>query len=87
MVRGCIGKNDACDVGLGIYAAAKAMNLDFIPITEEQYDLCILTDLLTEKQIQMILNIITSSEFKSRVENFGGYSLEDTGKIVHANNV
>lgn len=80
-------KNDACDVGLGIYAAAKAMNLDFIPITEEQYDLCILTDLLTEKQIQMILNIITSSEFKSRVENFGGYSLEDTGKIVHANNV
>lgn len=80
-------KSDACDVGLGIYAAAKAMNLDFIPITEEQYDICILTDLLTEGQIQMILNVITSPEFKSRVQDFGGYSLEDTGKLVYSNNI
>ena len=29
------------DVGLGIYAAAKALNLDFIPVVTEQYDLVI----------------------------------------------
>ena len=29
------------DAGLGILSAAKAMNLDFIPITKERYDLAI----------------------------------------------
>lgn len=80
-------KNDACDVGLGIYAAAKALDLDFIPITEEQYDLCILTDLLTEQQIEMIFNVITSPEFKSRVQSFGGYNLEETGKLMWSSDI
>ena len=31
----------AADVGLGIYAAARALDLDFIPVVTEQYDLVI----------------------------------------------
>ncbi len=34
-------KSGAADAGLGIYAAAKALNLDFIPVTRERYDLVI----------------------------------------------
>ena len=33
--------SNAADVGLAIYAAAKALNLDFIPVVTEQYDLFI----------------------------------------------
>lgn len=78
-------KNNACDVGLGIYAAAKAMDLSFIPITEERYDLCILTDLLPKSQLDNILDIISSSEFKSRVLLYGGYNLNETGTIIYEN--
>ena len=31
----------AADCGMGIYAAAKALDLDFIPVEREQYDLII----------------------------------------------
>ncbi len=31
----------AADCGMGIYAAAKALGLDFIPVEREQYDLII----------------------------------------------
>ena len=31
----------AADTGLGIYAAAKALDLDFIPVVTEEYDLIV----------------------------------------------
>ena len=29
------GKNDAADTGMGIYASAQVMDMDFIPVCEE----------------------------------------------------
>ncbi len=75
-------KNDAADCGLGIYASAKALDLDFIPISEERYDLCILPDLIDKKYIEVLMEIITGKEFKKRVMDFGGYSFRNTGNII-----
>ena len=70
------------DVALGIYAAAKALNLDFVPVVTEQYDLVIPEIYFESENIQILLEIIDSSEFKNQVEALGGYSTERTGQII-----
>jgi putative molybdopterin biosynthesis protein len=70
------------DVGLGIYAAAKALDLDFIPMVTEQYDLVIPQIYIDMPQMQILLDIINSAAFKKRVEALGGYSTKKTGTIV-----
>jgi putative molybdopterin biosynthesis protein len=69
------------DMGLGIYAAAKALNLDFIPIVTEEYDLIIPEEYFESENIRILLETIHTSEFKKRVEALGGYSTEKTGEI------
>ncbi|TES93409.1 MAG: molybdopterin biosynthesis protein [Desulfobacteraceae bacterium] len=70
------------DVGLGIFAAAKALNLDFIPVVTEQYDLIIPEEYFEWENIQILLETISTKEFKDRVEALGGYSTEKTGEII-----
>ncbi|MDX2445633.1 MAG: molybdopterin biosynthesis protein [Desulfobacterales bacterium] len=70
------------DVGLGIYAAAKALDLDFVPMVTEQYDLVIPQIYIDMKQMQILLDIINSGTFKRRVEALGGYSTEKTGTVI-----
>jgi putative molybdopterin biosynthesis protein len=69
------------DVGLGIMAAAKALDLDFIPVSRERYDLVIPADLLKDDRIQLLLEIIRSPSFIDQVLALGGYEVEETGKI------
>ena len=70
------------DVGLGIFAAAKALNLDFIPVVTEQYDLIIPEEYFEWENIRILLETISTKEFKDRVEALGGYSTEKTGEII-----
>ena len=72
------------DVGLGIYAAAKALNLDFIPVVTEQYDLIIPDVFYDTENVQRLLETITSRRFKERVEALGGYHTRKTGNIITA---
>ncbi len=71
------------DVGLGIYAAAKALQLDFIPVVTEQYDLVIPEAYFESENIQLLLETIDTPEFKKSVEALGGYSTEKTGMLVY----
>ncbi|HUV51359.1 MAG TPA: molybdopterin biosynthesis protein [Anaerolineae bacterium] len=70
------------DAGLGIYAAAKALNLDFIPVVTEEYDLVIPEEYFESKNIQILLETINSQEFKKAVKALGGYHTERTGEII-----
>jgi putative molybdopterin biosynthesis protein len=74
--------NGMADVGLGIYAAAQAFDLDFIPMATEQYDLVIPGRYYVMPNMQILLETITTSRFKERVEKLGGYSTECTGTIL-----
>ena len=70
------------DAGLGVMAAARALNLDFIPVTEERYDLIIPREFLALPSIQRLLSIINTAAFTTRVEQMGGYSTRETGREV-----
>jgi putative molybdopterin biosynthesis protein len=71
----------AADCGLGIFAAAKALKLDFIPIEKEQYDLIIPSSILENRNIQSILDTIESRSFKDRVIELGGYDPSKSGQF------
>ncbi|MBW2538817.1 MAG: molybdopterin biosynthesis protein [Deltaproteobacteria bacterium] len=70
------------DTGLGIYAAARALNLDFIPVVTEQYDLVIPQEYFDSDKIQILLETINTREFKRRVNALGGYNTEKTGTLI-----
>ena len=75
-------KSGSCDTGLGVFSAAKALDLDFVPIGEEEYDFAIAKDYLKLPIIEEFLEIIQSDEFKNELELLGGYSYPDLGKIL-----
>ncbi|MCD4784470.1 MAG: molybdopterin biosynthesis protein [Candidatus Eremiobacteraeota bacterium] len=71
------------DVGLGISAAAKASNLDFIPLIPERMDFVIPKKYLNTYSIKSLLSIIGSEKFKKEISMLDGYSTEMTGNIVY----
>ena len=71
----------AADTGMGIYAAAKALGLDFVPIAREQYDLIIPSKMLDQPNIQTVLNTIKSGHFRERIISLGGYDPSKSGEL------
>ena len=70
----------AADCGMGIHAAARALNLDFVPIEQEQYDLIVPTRMLDQPNIQSTLNTMRSDNFRKRVADLGGYDPSKSGE-------
>ncbi|MCD4744284.1 MAG: molybdopterin biosynthesis protein, partial [Desulfobacteraceae bacterium] len=70
------------DTGLGINAAAIALNLGFIPVITEEYDLVIPERFFNTDKVQALLETIKTDRFKERVEALGGYSTEKTGEVL-----
>ena len=73
--------NGMADVGLGIMAAAKALDLDFIPLLSEQYDLVIPSSFVNDHKIQLLISVARSKEFRNRVKALGGYNPEKSGAL------
>ncbi len=75
-------KGDSADVGLGIKAAAQALQVDFITVANERYDLVFNENFYNSKKGQALMEVINSKEFQSEVQKLGGYDLKETGNIV-----
>jgi putative molybdopterin biosynthesis protein len=72
----------AADCGLAIYAAARALDLDFIPLDTEQYDLVIPSAFLQDPKIVTVLAAIRSQGFRDRVVALGGYDPSQSGELA-----
>jgi putative molybdopterin biosynthesis protein len=72
----------SADVGLGIYAAARILGLDFMPLATERFDLIIPVENLETESVKALRNVLGSEGFKSNMAQMGGYDTRDTGKIV-----
>lgn len=73
----------SADAGLGIFAIARQLNLDFIPLATERFDLIIPVENYTSKAIKTMRSVLGSDEFKANMAQLGGYDTRDTGKIVY----
>jgi putative molybdopterin biosynthesis protein len=72
----------AADCGLGIFAAAKALGLDFAPLACERYDLILPTAYLDDPRIKTLRSVIGTAQFQERMRALGGYDTPLTGKIM-----
>jgi len=76
--------NGSVNCGMGILAAANALNLDFVPVAEERYDLIIPNEFLNDLKIKTLLDVIrNNSEFQKLVLALGGYNLRDSGNVMY----
>jgi putative molybdopterin biosynthesis protein len=66
-------KLGGADCGIGIKYVADALNLDFIPVKKEQYDLIILKDELKRKEVRYILETLKDKDFVTEAKQFKGY--------------
>lgn len=69
--------------GLGIKAAAIALDLDFLPVVTESYDLIIPEKYVDSPMVQALLETINREDFKQGVKALGGYGVEKTGEILY----
>lgn len=71
------------DAGMGIRAAAQALDLDFVPLAEERYDLIVPTVFLDDARMKAALDLMNNDSFKTRIEELGGYNLRDCGSVMY----
>ena len=82
-VASAIASNNS-DTGLAIRAAALALDLDFIPVAQERYDLILPKSYLDDpKVIALLKTIRENNEFRQTVASLGGYDLCDCGNIMY----
>jgi len=66
------------DCGLGIAAAAQALELDFVPLFEEHYELVIPQQFYQSQLMAPLFEILNAPTFQRDVERLPGY---DTGRM------
>ena len=72
------------DVGMGILAAAKALDLDFIPVAKERYDLAVPKEHMERENVSAVLQIVKEDrDFRATVARLGGYDISDMGKTMY----
>jgi putative molybdopterin biosynthesis protein len=69
------------DVGLGIRAAARALNLDFVPLTHEQYDLVIPQTHYESELLRPLLALLHNEKFTTAVAALPGYDIQSMGQV------
>ncbi len=70
------------DCGLGIPAAAQALDLDFIPLFQERYDLVIPRVFAESDLLTPLFDLLQSSAFQSAVRALPGYETGAMGTLI-----
>ena len=73
----------SANAGLGIFAVARQLDLDFIPLATERFDLIIPSESYMTRAVKALRGVLGSDEFKTNMAQLGGYDTKDTGKIVY----
>lgn len=82
---GIMIKESVADCGITTYAVAKLFDLEFIPLAEEDFDIVVLEEFTKDERFELLYGIISSEEFKKRLDLLGGYNTEETGKLKYVN--
>jgi putative molybdopterin biosynthesis protein len=70
------------DCGLGIPAAAQALDLDFVPLFHERYDLVIPSEYAETSLLAPLFDVIGGAPFRNAVSTLPGYDVKEMGKLI-----
>ena len=70
------------DCALGIRAAAVALDLGFLPLFQERYDLVIPREQFESPKLAPLVKLLESSAFRQAVSALPGYDVSLMGTII-----
>ncbi len=70
------------DAGPGIKPVASLLDLDFIPVRWERYDLLISKDRFFDPGVQLFQGLLHERTFRETAQELDGYDLASSGKMV-----
>ncbi len=72
-------KSNRADTGLGIAAAARALDLEFIPLFNERYDLIVPIHIFNSKIFKPVMEAVQDEKFRNSVQALEGYDVSCMG--------
>jgi excisionase family DNA binding protein len=70
------------DAGLGIHSVAGLLDLDFIPLRWERYDLMIFKERFFDAGVQQFLGLLHEPRFKKAAKSLKGYDIDLSGRML-----
>ncbi|MBT3433421.1 MAG: molybdopterin biosynthesis protein, partial [Nitrospinaceae bacterium] len=70
------------DAGLGIYAAAKLLGLEFVSLGWERFDFIFPAEYWETPLIKKLIEVLREPAFAASVEALGGYKTDLTGQVM-----
>ena len=74
-------KSGEAEAGLCVYSAAKALGLPFMPVSQERYELAFRHEYVDDPRVRALIAAIRSNEFRSILQELGGYDTSETGTL------
>ncbi|MDX1707253.1 MAG: helix-turn-helix transcriptional regulator [Desulfobacterales bacterium] len=71
------------DAGPGIGTVAGLLNIDFIPIRWERFDLMVLKERFFDEAIQRFLGLLHEKPFRTMADELRGYDISLSGKMIY----
>ena len=72
------------NVGIVTGAVSKLLDLPFVPITRESFDMVLEQTTFFEKGVQNLIVMLKAEDFRKRVAGLGSYDFKDSGKILYS---
>lgn len=72
----------AADVGVAIESAALAEGLDFVPLTEERFDLVVPEDFAKKTPVSRLIDALDDPAFRTEVSHLPGYDGSMSGQVT-----
>ncbi len=72
------------DTGIASIAIANFLNLDFVPLTRERFDMVLDQHTFFEKAVQAIMDLLRDPAYLQRVETISSYDFADSGRILYS---
>jgi putative molybdopterin biosynthesis protein len=70
------------DAGLGIRSAIRPFRLDFVPVTQEPYDLVVTQQTYDSALLAPLWALLADQKFRASIDVLSGYSSTETGRRI-----
>lgn len=72
----------SADAGIGIHAVAGQLDLEFVPLRWERYDLMIFKERFFDAGVQQFLGLLHEEKFSAIAESLKGYDVSLSGRML-----
>lgn len=71
------------DVAFGIQSATENLQLDFLPVVKEPFDLVFRWTEQNQSALKQLIDILSDTAFKDSMQNKAGYDVSEFGTIIY----